>query len=92
MAMKFVDGYNLGLDGRILRQFAALVTKLEKASLESQNLIRPGNLNPFLNKPWFLLVCSTSLLKIVWEKEKLLVMSLKVLVWKRVNLVLKLIP
>ena len=32
-------------------------------------------LNPFPNKPWFLRVCSTSLLKILWEKEKLLVTS-----------------
>ena len=32
-------------------------------------------LNPFPKKPGFLLVYSTSLLKILWEKEKLLVMS-----------------
>ena len=32
-------------------------------------------LNPFLNKPWFLHVCSTCLLKTLWEKEKLLVTS-----------------
>ena len=32
-------------------------------------------LNPFPNKPWFLHVCSTSLLKTLWEKEKLLVIS-----------------
>ena len=31
--------------------------------------------NPFPNKPWFLRVCSTSLLKALWEKEKLLVTS-----------------
>ena len=31
--------------------------------------------NPFPNKPWFLRVCSTSLLKTLWEKEKLLIMS-----------------
>ena len=31
--------------------------------------------NPFPNKPWFLHVCSTSLLKTLWEKEKLLIMS-----------------
>ena len=31
--------------------------------------------NPFPNKPWFLHICSTSLLKTLWEKEKLLVMS-----------------
>jgi hypothetical protein len=32
-------------------------------------------INPFPNKPWFLCVCSTSLLKTQWEKEKLLVTS-----------------
>ena len=32
-------------------------------------------LNPFPNKPWFLRVCRTSLLKTLWEKEKLLVTS-----------------
>ena len=32
-------------------------------------------LNPFPNKPWFLRVCSTSLLKTLWQKEKLLVTS-----------------
>ena len=31
--------------------------------------------NPFPNKPWFLRVCNTSLLKTQWEKEKLLVTS-----------------
>ena len=30
---------------------------------------------PFPNKPWFLHVCSTSLLKTPWEKDKLLVTS-----------------
>ena len=34
-----------------------------------------GYINPFPNKPWFLLVCSASLLKTLWEKEKLLVTS-----------------
>ena len=32
-------------------------------------------LTPFPNKPWFLPVCSTSLLKTLWEKEKLLITS-----------------
>ena len=32
-------------------------------------------INPFPDKPWFLRVCSTSLLKTPWEKEKLLVTS-----------------
>ena len=34
-----------------------------------------NTINPFPNKPWFLRVCSTSLLETLWEKEKLLVMS-----------------
>ena len=32
-------------------------------------------INPFPNKPWFLCVCSASLFKTLWEKEKLLVTS-----------------
>ena len=32
-----------------------------------------GLLNPFQDKPWILRVCRTSLLKTLWEKEKLLV-------------------
>ena len=35
----------------------------------------PYRINPFPNKPWFLPVCSTSLLKTLREKEKLLVTS-----------------
>ena len=31
-----------------------------------------NNFNPFPNKPWFLRVCCTSLLKILREKEKFL--------------------
>ena len=31
--------------------------------------------NPFPNKPRFLRVCSASLLKTLWEKDKLLIMS-----------------
>ena len=34
-----------------------------------------GAFNPFPNKPWFLRVCSITLLKTLWEKEKLLVTS-----------------
>ena len=32
-------------------------------------------LNTFPNKPWVLRVCSTSLLKTLWEKDELLVTS-----------------
>ena len=45
-------------------------TNIYLPSLEQFLLIKP-----FPNKPWFLSVCSTSLLKTLWEKEKLLVMS-----------------
>ena len=31
---------------------------------------RRHGLNPFQNEPWFLRVCSISLLKTLWEKEK----------------------
>ena len=41
--------------------------------LLSQNVFSP--FNPFPNKPWFLHVCMPSLLKTLWEKEKLLIMS-----------------
>ena len=36
---------------------------------------KKGVFNPFPNKPRFLRVCSTSLLKTLWEKKKLLVTS-----------------
>ena len=35
----------------------------------------PTKRHDFPNKPWFLPACSTSLLKTLWEKEKLLVTS-----------------
>ena len=41
--------------------------------LLSQNKLL--SFNPFPNKPWFLRVCCASLLKTLWEKEKLLVTS-----------------
>ena len=41
--------------------------------------LKPGfvweRVNPFPSKPWFLCVCNTSLLKTLWEKKKMLVMS-----------------
>ena len=40
-----------------------------------QSFTHVGSLNPFPNKPWFLLVCVKILLKTLWEKEKLLVMT-----------------
>ena len=46
------------------------ITYLEWCTLYHTTL---NDLNPFPNKPWFLRVCITSLLKTLWEKEKLLV-------------------
>ena len=40
-----------------------------------QKIVLGYRVNPFQNKPWFLHVCSTSLLKTLWEEEKLLMMS-----------------
>ena len=42
---------------------------------KSEILLLDTLVNPFPNKPWFLCVCSTSLLKTLSEKEKLLVTS-----------------
>ena len=55
-----------------------LLLGVNSAKLRQENIylyIPVIFLNPFPNKPWFLLVCSTSLLKTLWEKEKLLVLS-----------------
>ena len=45
----------------------------------ASNKLAAGNcnasFNPFPNKPWFLRFCNRSLLKTLWEKEKLLVTS-----------------
>ena len=41
----------------------------------SKGVIVWEEVDPFPNKPWFLRICSSGLLKTVWEKEKLLVTS-----------------
>ena len=46
-----------------------------KILLFGNELKTAQSFNPFPNKPWFLCVCSTILLKTLWEKEKLLVTS-----------------
>ena len=40
-----------------------------------RKILLSSMVNPFPSKPWFLPVCSISLLKTLWEKEKLLVSS-----------------
>ena len=42
---------------------------------KGQNFVVWERVNPFPNKPWFLHVCSTSLLKTLCENEKLLITS-----------------
>ena len=39
------------------------------------NKVQIQSFNPFPNNPWFLRVCSKSLLKTLWKKEKLLITS-----------------
>ena len=46
--------------------FRMLVSIQLSSSFANETLI-----NPFPNKPWFLCVCCTSLLKTLWEKEKI---------------------
>ena len=51
------------------------ITVLKKVLWLAYTVLVPS-FNPFPNKPLFLRVCSTSLLKKLWEKEKLLVTSI----------------
>ena len=47
---------------------------MERVKTSSHSRVLPSvYVNPFPNKPWFLCVGSTSLLKTLWKKEKLLV-------------------
>ena len=41
----------------------------------NNSFAKQQNVNPFPNKPWFLHVCRTSLMKTLLEKEKLLMTS-----------------
>ena len=43
--------------------------------LQQHTFVFNDEIIPFPNKAWFVHVCSTSLLKTLWEKEKMLVMS-----------------
>ena len=53
----------------------ALYTMQTKNLFDTYELWVVLTFNPIPNKPWFLRVCSTSLLKTLWEREKLLVTS-----------------
>ena len=63
----------------VLGRVENIVGKVENVifTTQSQLLITLGKkpYNPFPNKPWFLRVCSTSLLKTLWKKKELLIMS-----------------
>ena len=51
------------------------LSKTKNQYSKSDMFVTQVCLNPFPNKPWFLHVCSTSLLKTLWKKEKLLLTS-----------------
>ena len=51
------------------------VLRLKAVFLFQYCTISSSHINPFPNKPCFLRVCRISLLKTLWEKEKLLVTS-----------------
>ena len=53
----------------------AVAKGLYPSKCETYTVGKFCSLNPFPNKPWFLRVCSTSLLKTLREKEKLFVIS-----------------
>ena len=61
---------------------SAIALKLDQSrnlsfgkELNMNHGLKEGGLNPFPYKPWFLRVCSTSALKTLRKKEKLLIMS-----------------
>ena len=53
----------------------AIVLIPDQTQTLGRGLLQTITFNPFPNKPWFLRVCMTSLLKTLWEKAKLLVTS-----------------
>ena len=71
--------YLLGLEVRDVKYLFELpqslhtdkfITEIKQAKASKLHYV-----NSFPYKPWFLFVCSTNLLKTLWEKEKLLVTS-----------------
>ena len=65
----YPETFNLGFVKRII-PFIFYLNSLYGCNLNDDIII-----NPFPNKPLFLRVCSTILLKTLWEKEKLLITS-----------------
>ena len=62
---------NFSFSYNVSYSFRELSTTFIKSKIVLCNLF-----NPFPNKPWFLWIYSTSLLKTLWEKEKMLVTSI----------------
>ena len=60
---------------QILTMFCTFPNKFQSLSKIYFVVCNCFQFNPFPNKPWLLCVCSTSLLKTLWEKGKLLVTS-----------------
>ena len=61
--------------GKTLKWIENIETKGGNVILLLQDDIIQHLFIPFPNSPWFLRVCSISLLKTLWEKEKLLITS-----------------
>ena len=59
----YQEAYHVIIDHQLPLVWQQLIHEAEW-SFDMQVLI-----NPFPNKPWFLRVCSKSLLKTLWEKE-----------------------
>ena len=67
---KFLVTSNFSFSNSVFYPFGELSAIFIKSKIVVCKLF-----NPFPNKPWFLHVCNTSLLKTLREKEKLLVKS-----------------
>ena len=78
-SFKKTDGANTENQGRVketIKISKPIIIHHSICYLVPVTQVRQNNsLNPFPNKPWFLRVCSTSLLKTLSEKKKLLVTS-----------------
>ena len=64
----------LALERNLYTKIVLLIKIHRKGKLPTHNTYTQ-KIDPFPNKPWFLCICSTSLLKTPLEKEKLLVTS-----------------
>ena len=70
--------FSKGFIPRVIKSWDCVV-KIYKTKTEMKQKIAflsdKEKINPFPDNPWFLHVCSKSLLKTLWEKKKLLVTS-----------------